>query len=519
MLFTSQKEGIGLIDVISILLLCFGLSFFILFLYSLNKQRNRLAVPFAFLCLSIAIYITGYAFELQADNTEELYFFLKVEYFGAPLMSGFWLLFTYKTRHRRPAPIQRIMLMMVFPILTLFLGVTNEVHHLIYTSMDMISYKGHLLSSLEKGLWYYLNILYAYSVEIYGMTIFFKDWRKQGYHRRTQSFWMLFGSIWPILVNFIYISGNAPLNLDLTPFGLCISGIFFYIAIFRYGFLDFQEIMKEVVFMEISEGILVLDNKNRLVDYNLACVEIFSWLDLCQIGTDISLFPEGKRILEQKSPDFELKLINNRKSKYYVFRKTTLTEGCHALGSVYFIQDISDQKEMIRALHDIESHDSLTEVYNRRRLLEEMEKELQRLKRCGGCLSILLMDIDHFKLVNEQYGHQAGDEVLRILAGACSDKVRKTDILGRYGGEEFLIILSEATEDNAYFIAENIRKFTESLVFLANGETIKITVSIGIKTAHSSDISLNTEGLIQSAGKALNHAKNNGRNRTSQSSR
>ncbi|MDF2999920.1 MAG: hypothetical protein K0Q48_39 [Bacillota bacterium] len=275
--------------------------------------------------------------------------------------------------------------------------------------------------------------------------------------------------------------------------------------------------MKEVVFLEINEGILVLDRRNRLVDFNLACKEIFSWLDFSRIGIDITIFPEGKKIVEQKKPEFELKLIRNRESVYYAFRKTVLTEGSESLGSVYFIQDITGQKEMIRVLHDIESHDSLTEVYNRRRLIEELEKELQRLKRCGGCLSILLIDIDHFKQVNDQYGHQAGDEVLKILAGACMEKVRKTDLFGRYGGEEFLVILPEATEDNAYFVAENIRKFTENLVFWANGETIRITVSIGINTVYSNDSSLNTERLLQGVSSSLHHAKKSGRNRTSTS--
>lgn len=508
-----------MINVISILLLCFGLSFFILFLYSLNKRRNSLAIPFTFLCLAIAIYITGYALELQAHNPKQFMFFLMIEFFGAPFMSGFWLLFAYKFRHRQSAPLHIALLFMIIPFLTLFLGVTNETHHLLYTSIDFISYAGSFLPLLEKGPWYYANILYAYSVQIFGMTVFFKDWKSQGYHMKTQSFWLMFGSIWPVLVNFIYLSGGSPLNLDLTPFGLSVSGIFFYIAIFRYDFLEFQEIMKEVVFLEINEGILVLDRRNRLVDFNLACNEIFSWLDFSRIGIDITIFPEGKKIVEQKKPEFELKLIRNRESKYYAFRKTVLTEGSETLGSVYFIQDISGQKEMIRVLHDIESHDSLTEVYNRRRLMEELEKELQRMKHCGGCLSILLIDIDHFKQVNDQYGHHVGDEVLKILAGACMEKVRKTDLLGRYGGEEFLIILPEATEDNAYFVAENIRKFTENLVFWANGETIRITVSIGIKTVYSNDSSLNAERMLQGVSTSLHHAKNSGRNRTSASSR
>ena len=86
---------------------------------------------------------------------------------------------------------------------------------------------------------------------------------------------MLFGSIWPGLVNLFYVSHHSPLDLDLTPFGLSVTAFFFYIAIFRYSFLELQEIVKDVVFQEINEGILVIDSKNRLIDFNQACREFF----------------------------------------------------------------------------------------------------------------------------------------------------------------------------------------------------------------------------------------------------
>lgn len=497
-------------------LLCsFSIFSFLLSLYSLSKQRNNLAPLLAYVFLSIALFTGGYALELKADSIEQIKFALKVEYFGAPFMSAFWMLLIYKFHFKKSASVNLTMLIMALPAIVLFLSVTNEHHHLIYSSIFALRYDGYLLSQLGRGPLYYVNIAYAYTVQVLGMLVFFRAWREKGYHFRTQAFWLFWGSVLPIFFNALYIFGFTPLNLDFTPVGLIISGIFLCIAIFRYAFLELQEIAKDVTYLEINEGILVIDDKNRLIDFNQACREMFSWLDLDRIGIDIGTFPEGRKILHQTAQNFEIKVVERGKEKYYEFRRSPLLDQQKKLGSVYFIQDISGQKEMIRKLHDIASYDSLTEVYNRRRLTEELEKELLRVKRYGFCMSVLMIDVDHLRLVNDQYGHQAGDEVLKALANTCRDRLRRTDIIGRYGGEEFLAVLPEASEENALRIAESIRKSIADLGFLSNGRVIHITVSIGVKTVYSHEDNLTAEIIINAAAGALFHAKNSGRNQAS----
>lgn len=453
--------------------------------------------------------------ELRSDSIEEIAFALKAEYFGAPFMSAFWLLMSYKFRFHKPASMNLTLLIMSVPVITLFLGVTNEYHHLIYTNISTFTHNGYTLAFLEKGLWYYINILYAYSVQLFGLVVFFRAWRTKGFQFQTQAFWLFLGSIWPGVVNLIYVAGYSPLNLDLTPFGLSISGFCFCVALFRYGFLELQEIVRDVAFLEIGEGILVLDDKNRLIDFNQACSNIFDWLEVGHIGVDLNIFPDGKRILAHTGQYFELKIMKDREEKWYELRKTPIMEKNNRLGSVYFIQDISKHKEMIQMLHDIASYDSLTEIFNRRRLMEEMEKELQRMIRYGQYLSVMMIDIDHFKLVNDQFGHQAGDEVLKTLAASCKNRVRQTDIVGRYGGEEFLVVLPETNEEHALLVAESIRKSIAELDFRSNGYVINITVSIGVKTVYSYEKNLCVDRIITGADRALYHAKNNGRDRAS----
>ncbi len=504
-----------MIGFLSAVLFLVGLSFFVFFLYSLSKQRNSLSAPFSIMCLAIAIYIIGYGLELQADSIEQIKFFLKMEYFGAPFMSAFWMLFSYKFHFKKKAPLNSTLLIMLLPFLTLFLSVTNEYHHLIYTNVSAVEFNGYLLAKLSRGPWYFVNIAYAYSVQLFGIVVFFRAWRRTGYKFGTQSSWMFLGSIWPGLVNLIYIAGLSPLSLDLTPFGLILSAIFFYIALFRYDFLELKEIVKDVTFLEINEGIIVIDDKNRLIDFNKAGKKIFGWLELKHIGTDISIFKEGKKILEQKNDLFEMKILNKVTQKYYEFRKTLLNENNKNVGSVYFIQDVSKQKEMIQALNDMANYDSLTQIYNRRRLMVEAEKELLRARRYGHFISVLMIDIDHFKAINDRHGHLAGDEVLKALAKACKDRIRATDILGRFGGEEFLIILPEANKENAIKAAEDLKECIANLEILLKNEIVKITLSIGIETAIIVEGNFSVDKLINNADMALYNAKKNGRNQIS----
>ncbi len=502
-----------MIGILAPMLFLFGISFFIFFLYSLSKQRNSYSGPFSIMCLAISIYIIGYGFELCATSIEQITFFVKLEYFGAPFMTAFWMIFAYKYHYKNKPSLKATILIMLFPFLTLFFSVTNEFHHLIYTDISAFEYQGHLLSILSKGPWYYVNIAYAYIIQIFAIYVFFNSWSNAEYKYGTPAYWMFFGSLWPAAVNIIYIAGLSPLGLDLTPFGLSISAICFYIALFRYDFLELKEIVKDVAFSEISEGIIVIDDKYRLIDFNKACKQIFEWLDLKNIGTDVSRFKEGRLLLEQHDDLFEMKLVNKNTQKYYEFRKTVLTENNKNVGYVYFIQDVSKQKEMIQVLNDMANYDSMTQIYNRRRLMEEAEMALLQSRRFGYHISFLMIDIDHFKMVNDRYGHLAGDEVLKTLVNVCKDRIRRTDILGRFGGEEFLIIMPDTSRENVIKVAEEIRETMENTRTFFGDSTVMVTISIGISAVQIMDDNYSVDKLINNADIALYKAKNGGRNR------
>ncbi len=154
--------------------------------------------------------------------------------------------------------------------------------------------------------------------------------------------------------------------------------------------------------------------------------------------------------------------------------------------------------------------DSLTGLYNRRKFFEELEREVARVTRYEAPLTLIMLDIDHFKKVNDQFGHQMGDESLKEVAKILTDCTRKTDVVSRYGGEEFIVMLTETALAGATGVAERIKNAIESTVVLGAAVEIKFTASLGVCAFQESDT---VDTLIAHTDAALYRAKENGRNR------
>ena len=165
-----------------------------------------------------------------------------------------------------------------------------------------------------------------------------------------------------------------------------------------------------------------------------------------------------------------------------------------------------------KELVEISIVDSLTQVYNRRYFMDRFRQEVKRVGRYGPPVSLLMIDIDHFKKVNDTHGHQAGDAVLAGVAGLIKWKLRETDLIARYGGEEFCVIATGTEQDGAFVLAERVRQLVDGAVFEHDGNSLMVTISIGVSTWTVSDRD-DFEELIRRADTALYRAKEQGRNR------
>jgi diguanylate cyclase (GGDEF)-like protein len=155
--------------------------------------------------------------------------------------------------------------------------------------------------------------------------------------------------------------------------------------------------------------------------------------------------------------------------------------------------------------------DGLTEISNRRYFLTSAEKEFERSIRYMESLSIIMIDIDHFKKVNDTYGHTTGDEVLHETAQICKQSLREVDLIGRYGGEEFIILLPETDAVEAYLVAERLCTLIADHKFNTKSGIIHITASLGVASIEDKGYSI--KSLLDHSDQALYTAKQEGRNR------
>ncbi|MBC7963561.1 MAG: diguanylate cyclase [Steroidobacteraceae bacterium] len=171
-----------------------------------------------------------------------------------------------------------------------------------------------------------------------------------------------------------------------------------------------------------------------------------------------------------------------------------------------------DLKHSNELLLELSNTDHLTGLFNRRYMMDALEKEVQRCTRKGGNLSLIMLDIDHFKKVNDTYGHLQGDEVLKRVATLMQKELRSYDCAARYGGEELVSILPDSTLREAVFVADRIRLSLQGLKFSGDLSALNLTASLGVACFPVPGITT-VDGFIKLTDDALYRAKKNGRNR------
>ena len=225
--------------------------------------------------------------------------------------------------------------------------------------------------------------------------------------------------------------------------------------------------------------------------------------------TSIIAIPFGLR--EEQSGVFFLRTLGNEprlKPEDLQFAERVVRTTVNAIEKAYALEEAESDKVRYQWLATV---DPLTGCHNRRSLMDKLEQELDRARRYGLAISVLMIDLDRFKTVNDTYGHLVGDRVLQQLGDLLRRQVRTVDVVARYGGEEFVVVLPETDEEGAVVFAERLRVAVSENDFSDAAEKLNATVSIGVAGTPGDNIG-SGEDLIGSADKALYVAKANGRN-------
>lgn len=506
------------IIIISGLLISASLTTF-LSLYAFRRLGTVGSKAYIGLLATVTIYCLGYAIELFHTDLSGILFSLRIEYLGMPFIPVFWVLLAMQYTGQSPRiPPWFYGVIFVVPVITVMLHFTNAHHHMFYKAMAINHDSPFPVALITKGPWYYVNVAFNNICMIAGNVLFFRMMRRSVGAHRQQAATVFAVSLIPWIGNIIYQAGLSPYGIDLVPFTLAAASPFFAFALFRFRMLDVVPIACGTVFDVMHDPVVLLDKLNRLADFNPAAEGIFRDLDAEGIGIRISdvLIHDPDLALDLEMNDqLEKEIQVQSGGNDYNFNIQIIpieTRKKMLVGKLAIFHDVTQQRELMNRLKELAIRDGLTGLYNRRHLLELSHDEVLRAKRYGHSISLILIDLDQFKQINDTYGHLVGDEVLRSAAERLGKGLRSFDIFGRYGGEEFVVVLPETSPDKGCTMAERLRSLLEDHDITHSGYVISVTASFGVSGFENDQPDVNLDTLLQLADEALYQAKDQGRN-------
>lgn len=442
------------------------------------------------------------------------YFWMDLSYVGVVIVPATFLIFAIQLSGR-DAWLKRPFFIWLYiePLLVLVLMWTDPWHNLFFAGKRTLN-TGMIL---DAGPVFWGNVVYSYILLLIGFILLVQRFRTTTGIYRRQIGVVLAGAGITWLNSFIFILGLSPLpNADNTPFSFTLAAFAFTYALLRYRMLDIVPIARDLLIEGMSDGVLVLDANNRIVDMNPEAGKLIQFSLPGAIGKPVDeVFSQWsdivKPLMHIERTRVEL-AIGAEGNTYLDMQISPLYDKRNNLiGRLVIWRDISNLKKIQKDLESLVSQDHLTLAYNRRHFYKLAEVEIERCIRYQTLFSIVLVDIDHFKSVNDTYGHKAGDEALIHFTRILQQNLRKSEIFARFGGEEFVMLLPESDLNQAHLTAERIRKIIESTPLNIESFEIKITASFGVSTFKNRQDTL--DSLIQKSDKALYMAKKGGRNR------
>lgn len=278
-----------------------------------------------------------------------------------------------------------------------------------------------------------------------------------------------------------------------------------------------------------NDAVIMMNPEGNISFWNPAAEKMFGYHNDEVMGKNVhkllapahyhkayeTAFPRFQKMGRGNAIGRTLELEALKKDGSQIFIELSLSslkrpDGWHAVG---IVRNITERKRSEAELTLLATTDDLTGIWNRRYFLDAMAREIERARRHGHVFSVLMLDIDHFKTINDKFGHASGDAVLKHLVTVKQGILRQTDITGRLGGEEFGILLPETNLDGAVLLAERLRSTIEETPAHHDGRDIFYTVSIGAADYRQDEDSI--DKLLLQADKALYRAKEAGRNRVS----
>ncbi|WP_269532949.1 diguanylate cyclase [Chitinimonas sp. BJYL2] len=500
--------------------------------------RRDLSGRGLFVCLHVAIlwWTSAAALELMVAGTGCKVFWAAMAWPGIVATPTLWAIFLLTYIHHGQYALQRwqICVVTLVPVLVWALALHNDEHGWLYRAGTApISADPHAPVRYIHGPLFYAVAVYVYVFMSISVYTAWRSWRASpGLYRRHYLGFLLI-TLLPWIANSAYVVGGWTLfGFDPTPFCFLLTALGFTWLIGRRRLFDLSPIAQHVLLEQLPDPVLVTDLTGRVTQINQAARQLAGDADGL-IGEPLSAWPRvGTELAAlSKTGDTGHIIEFTDPAGCYEIQQVDLQQHGHTLGRLLLLRDVTarvmSERKLSAALLALEAQlettarlqdelreqairDPLTGLYNRRYLETLFPREQARAKREGNPLSVVMIDLDHFKRLNDDYGHLAGDQVLREVAAQLRAGVRESDLAFRFGGEEMLLLLPGVDKLAAFERADRLRTAMAATVMETEWGRLSVTFSAGVATAPSDGDDL--DALIGKADHALYAAKHAGRN-------
>lgn len=493
--------------------------------YAMANRRIRGATEFSALMASAGIYALGYGLELAQDELGSILAAIYFEYLGIATAPAFWLLFALTFTRTKKLPRSLKAAVLVIPCIVIASAWTNDFHHLYYAKTWVDRTGPFPVFGFEQGPLYWLQFFYLELCLAAGTAVVLIHAFRSPRQIRRQSIMAAFGASLPWLGTVLYALDFVPWGLDPTAFILSISGVAFSLSIFRLGFLQVVPAARDKAIESLRDGFIVIDDGGMILDSNEAARKLLAGWPINEgeilgergpkEGEEAASLGEIRKLLGTGTAEFEHAFgLSKDKPRRLAFQSFPVQFGKRGKkGKGILIRDVTENAALLSRLSDLAGTDELTGLSNRRRFQEFASKEFAFAVRDGRHVAVAILDIDHFKDVNDRFGHAAGDLALKEFTARLTENIREADILCRYGGEEFAVLLPGAEPESAFTAIERVRVGAVIPAIAWNGTSFPIKSSAGVYSAVPGKAST-LDAFLDQADSALYEAKTAGRDRT-----
>ena len=509
------------------------------FLVLVAKKNQKKQIHYSVLCITISILIWNVAVLLYIafDNVPWILSVCERLYFLGAILVSISILFTGLIFARTKIKFAwKHALLCIVPVVNIAALLTNQSHHLFYTTFSLIP------SDQNFGIFFAIHTIYSYLCIGIGLLYLIVFSIKNYGLFSKQSLLICIGILISLLIDAISTFKIFDWSAAIENIAFAVTISFFILAMVKFDFLNVIPIALQTVVDLISDSYVVINEDYVIIDYNKAFsvdfagaarkIGILELIKKNYIGSDVDKFASilDEAVREQKKIGFEMSRSLGNGVAYYMVEITPIHINGDHIGTIVMKKDITEHKNSLtevmqlnEKLQSLATRDWLTQAYNRYYFDERLQQEIDRINRlqvygrdpCKGAgnFGLIMFDIDNFKIYNDNNGHPAGDELLQTIVTVVKEVMYPTDILCRYGGEEFTVICCQTTEEGIRIVAEKIRKAVEQYDFKLQDKQPGGNLTISVGAAYCSTADAKKDDLIKKADNNLYLAKSGGKNK------